>query len=87
MAWKEGQSGNPDGAKRAMLFLGALNRAIAQDDGKRLRKSAENLLDHAAAGEQWATLMLADRLDGKAAQQLVLAGDADQPLKIVHESR
>jgi hypothetical protein len=53
---------------KSRLFDGALRRAIAQDDGQRLRKAAEQLLDNAAAGEQWAIAMLADRLDGKAAQ-------------------
>jgi len=75
MAWVKGQSGNPDGGKNQKLFLGALNRAIAQEDGKRLRESAEQLLTRAAEGEQWAVQMLADRLDGKAAQ--VIAGPGD----------
>lgn len=68
MAFKPGQSGNPGGLSRGKQFLDTLNRAIAQDDAKRLRQSAEKLLTLAAAGEQWAVQMLADRLDGKAAQ-------------------
>ena len=45
--------------------MNALNRAIAQDDGKRLRDAAEQLLTLAAEGEAWAIRELADRLDGK----------------------
>ena len=51
-------------------FYGALRRAIIGDSGERLRRAAEALLDHAAAGEYWAINMLADRLDGKPTQQL-----------------
>jgi hypothetical protein len=52
------------------MFEGALKRAIAQDDGARLRAAAETLLTKAADGEPWALQMLADRLDGKAAQSV-----------------
>ena len=65
------QPGHKHGAKSRM-FEGALKRAIAQDDGERLRKAAEQLLDQAAAGEQWAIQYLADRLDGKAAQSVTV---------------
>ncbi len=51
-------------------FLAALERAMKQDDGTLLRKAAEKLLKLAAAGEPWAVQMLADRLDGKAAQEI-----------------
>lgn len=63
------EKGHKHGAK-SRAFDGALRRAIAQDDGERLRKSAEQLLDHAAAGTQWAIALLADRLDGKADQHV-----------------
>lgn len=64
MAFKPG---NTHGAK-SKLFDSALRRAIAQDDGDRLRKAAEALLDEAAAGKPWALAQLAERLDGKADQ-------------------
>ena len=87
MPFAPGQSGNPNGAPlKSKRFHTALDRAIEQDDAKRLRAAAEKLLDLAAQGEPWATQMLADRLDGKPAQAVTLSGDADQPLKIVHES-
>ena len=70
MAWKPGQSGNPGGSPREKKFLAALERAIVQDDGQKLRSAAEKLLDCAVAGESWAIQQLADRLDGKASQQI-----------------
>ena len=45
-----------------------MKRAIAQDDGVRLRSAAEKLLDLAAAGDVPALRELGDRLDGKPAQ-------------------
>lgn len=38
-------------------------------------------------GDTQAAAFISDRLDGKPAQQVQLSGDADAPLKIVHESR
>lgn len=46
-------------------FIDAITRACKQEDGKRLRAAAEQLLNLAAAGEAWAVKELADRLDGK----------------------
>jgi len=72
MAWKPGQTGNPAGRPISRPFLDAVARAITQDDGKRLRACAETLLDLAAKGEPWAVQMLADRLDGKASQEITV---------------
>ena len=63
------EKGNQLGAK-GKVFDGALRRAIAQDDGVRLREAAEQLLTLAAKGEGWALKELADRLDGKAQQNV-----------------
>jgi hypothetical protein len=72
------QRGNTHGAK-SKLFEGALRRAIAQDDGTRLRAAAEQLLTQASEGEAWAINMLADRLDGKPAQMVsVEAATSDE---------
>ena len=79
MGWKPGESGNPAGSGQKP-FLSALKRAIAQDDSKRLRESAEQLLTLAAQGEPWAVNMLADRLDGKVSQPI--AGDPESPLVV-----
>ena len=41
----------------------------------------------AEEGDTHAAAFIADRLDGKPAQQLQLSGDEDKPLKIIHESK
>jgi hypothetical protein len=82
MPFQPGQSGNPSGKVESKPFLEALRRAIAQDDGKRVRACAEKLLDLAAGGEPWAIQMLADRLDGRPKAQTVLSGPGDQPIAI-----
>ena len=69
--------GNTNGAK-SRAFYGALSRAIAQDDGERLRRAAEKMLDLAAEGEAWAVKELRDTLDGKPTQ--TIAGDPEAPL-------
>lgn len=43
----------------------ALRRAIAQDDGKRIREGVEKVLDAFALGEPWALQFVSDRMDGK----------------------
>lgn len=73
--------GNQNAAK-GKAFYGALSRAIAQDDGKRLRAAAEKLLDLASEGEGWALKELADRLDGKAAQSVAVTGEDGGPIKV-----
>lgn len=55
-------------------FREALTRAIKQENGKRVREAAEMLLDKAAEGEPWAIKELADRVDGKVAQQIIGSG-------------
>ena len=82
MPWKPGESGNPEGAKKQRQWHGTIDRAIAQDDGKRLRAAAEKLLDLAAAGESWAVKELGDRLDGKARQQIEAVDDEGRALAI-----
>lgn len=74
MAWKRGQSGNPaGGAGREKIFADQVRIAVNIEDpdtGKRkLRIIAEKLVESAAAGEAWAIQQVADRLDGKPAQE------------------
>jgi hypothetical protein len=80
MPFKPGQSGNPAGGLAKKPFLDNLKRAIAQNNGEKVREAAEKLLDLAALGEPWAVKELADRLDGKAAQSVQLSGDEENPL-------
>lgn len=77
MPFKKGQSGNPKGRSIEKPWRATLDRALAQDDGKKLRAAAEKLLDQAAAGEGWAIKELGDRLDGKAIQELAGRVDSD----------
>lgn len=82
------KGGAPEGNQNALkgkMWNDALRRAIAQDDGKRVRGAVEKLLDFANEGEQWAIKELADRLDGKAKQQTELTGADDAPLFSVIE--
>lgn len=61
-------------------FMDALNRAIAADDGKRLRAAAEKLLDLSADGESWAIQFLADRTDGKVKERIDITS-GDEPIR------
>ncbi len=81
MAERGGQPGN-DNATKNKPWRQALDRAIAQDDGKRLRAAAEQLLTCAANGEPWAVKEIADRLDGKAPQALEHTGKDGEPLTV-----
>lgn len=81
--WQKGQSGNPDGRKHEKVWRAALDRAVIQDDGKRVRAAAEKLLDLAASGEPWAVKELGDRLDGKAVQPVEAEVDATLTVNLV----
>lgn len=80
MAESGAQPGNQNATKNKP-WRAALDRAIAQDDGKRLRSAAEKLLTCAAAGEPWAVKEIADRLDGKAPQ--AITGADGGPLVVI----
>ena len=77
-----GQPGNNNAGKNRP-WIKALTRAVAQDDGKRLRKAAEKLLDLASEGDVPALRELGDRLDGKSIQRL--AGEVDEPIRVIVE--
>lgn len=65
-------AGAPIGNKNACkgkVWADALHKAIAQDQGARVRLAAEKLLDEASRGQQWAIKELADRLDGRPRQE------------------
>lgn len=82
MAERGGQIGN-DNATKNRPFAEAIRRAIAQEDGKKLRDIADKLITMAAAGDISALKEFADRVDGKSLQAIVGAdGEA-----FVHEVR
>ena len=79
-------SGAPIGnsnAQKGRMWNEALRKAIAQDDGKRLRASIEKLLNLASNGEPWAIKELADRLDGRPKQTNVLEASDESELKTI----
>lgn len=82
MPFEPGQSGNPAGSQWNRPFWEAIRRACAQEDGQRIRKAAEKLLDKAADGEPWAIQMLADRTDGRPAQKQEISGPEGAPVSI-----
>jgi hypothetical protein len=56
--------GNKNNAKGKPI-TDALQRAVAQDNGKRIRAGVEKVLNAFAAGDPWALQFVSDRLDGK----------------------
>lgn len=83
-----GQPGNQN-ARKSKPFLAMLNKLLTDDDlnkpeGKRrLMRAGNQLLNQAAAGEEWAIKELANRLDGKAIQGVAMVnpdGSAAQSL-------
>ena len=77
MAFKKGISGNPGGKSREKIFTDALrlelNRIDPNDKEKRkkVNRLAQKLVECAIEDKQaWAFNLIADRLEGKAAQQI-----------------
>ena len=85
MAFEPGNNANPNGGRKERQFYGMLNITVNADNRRILREAAQKLGNAAAAGEPWAIKELADRLDGKPAQQVVLSGDEDSPIRIYAE--
>ena len=78
MPFKKGQSGNPNGAWVEKPFRDALRMEIAAADGdvKVLRTIAQKLLERACEGDLHAITAVADRLDGKPAQESTVTVDS-----------
>jgi Family of unknown function (DUF5681) len=76
MPFEPGKSGNPNGSAGPRRFQAAIERALAQDDGKKLRAAVDKMLTAASKGEPWAIQFLAERLDGKATQTVSIIRDA-----------
>lgn len=81
MAERGAPLGNTNATKNK-VWISALNRAVAQDDGKKLRAAAEKLIDLAVAGDVGALRELGDRLDGKVAQ--AITGADGGPLVVIN---
>ena len=68
MAGVKGRSGKPKDKLFADMIRMAVNETTP-DGVRKIRKIAERVTDLAVAGESWACQMIADRLDGKPAQE------------------
>lgn len=86
MAKTGGQPDNNNNRKGTM-WNDALRKALVQNNYRQLHGAAKALLDKAESGEPWAIKELADRLDGKAFQSVMLSGDADNPVAITQITR
>jgi hypothetical protein len=78
MPFQKGKSGNPAGRSKDKAFAEAVRVAVsrqAEDGRKKLNHLAEKLVDFALAGEGWAMQQIADRLDGKPAQESTVTID------------
>ena len=75
MVFVKGQSGNPGGQPKEKQFEASLRMVAnrSEPDGiKKLTRIAEKLVECALDGEGWAIQQVADRLDGKPAQDTKL---------------
>lgn len=74
MTFQPGKSGNPLGAVARQEFTNALRAALHRehkDTGeKRLAVIVNKLAEKACDGEAWAVTLIADRIDGRALQQV-----------------
>ena len=68
------------GTKSPKLVQETIKRALAQEDGKRLRQAIEAQLDLAASGDLPALTFIRDTIEGKPAQAVTVSGDEDRPL-------
>ena len=75
MPFAKGQSGNPGGQPKEKQFEASLRMVAnrSEPDGvKKLTRIAEKLVECALDGEGWAIQQVADRLDGRPAQDTKL---------------
>jgi hypothetical protein len=74
-------------ATKGKRWLNAIDTALSNrcksDGQKALVALAEKMLSAAEEGEAWALKEVGDRLDGKPAQSVTLAGDEENPITLV----
>jgi len=75
-------AGNSNARKENRLWGDAIKRAVAQNDGEKLRELADKLIEQAATGDVSALRELGDRLDGKPRQQIEAVDDEGRTLAI-----
>lgn len=70
--------GNKNSSRDNRLWANTIRRALAQEaDPDRLRRLAEALISKAEEGDLGALKEIGDRIDGKAAQQVIVNGDEE----------
>lgn len=74
--------GNSNAKKENRILSDTLRRAITQSPDK-LRNAIDKLLDKAEDGDLASFREIWDRLEGKPAQSLTIAGDEENPLEVV----
>ena len=79
MAFETGNKAAAKGRKVEKM----IERALLQEDDKRLREGVEVLLNKVAEGERWALEFVRDSIDGKPSQSVALSGDPENPLEII----
>jgi hypothetical protein len=80
MAFEEGNQLAAKGRKVEKM----IERALLQEDDKRLREGVEKLLDNVANGERWALEFVRDSIDGKPKQAVDLGGQENNPINVTH---
>jgi hypothetical protein len=78
-------AGAPEGnnnAGKAKVWSEALRKEIVQGDD--LPKLARALINKALDGDVKAAKEIGDRIEGKVAQQTIIAGDEENPLHVTH---
>ena len=84
MPFAPGNSGNPRGQLKVKEFAQALRLAVneaAEKGGTKLRALADKLVEEGLAGNVNAIKEVGNRLDGKPAQQVMLSGDEEDPIR------
>lgn len=86
-----GQSGNPDGGRRARLWKAAIERTVLKPvngkvDLQRLDSLAEALILAGEAGDIAALKEIGDRIDGKVPQAIVGGSEDDAPIRLLTNS-
>ena len=70
-------------AKNGTVWKDAIRKAVMQKKGDQLRKLADKLIKKAEEGDISALKEIGDRLDGRAAQQIIHSGDEDNPIQVI----
>lgn len=63
--FEKGNRANPGGFRKVKMFKASLERALLRDNSKLLEAVVQTLCREAIAGEPWAIMMIADRVDGQ----------------------